>query len=81
MALPEEHTEIYCFPIYHYDFVNQQGRAIRTTKYIGYFAQLNKDYFIEGTTDMLNDFPLYMKADCKGYYDGKKWVICYVPKK
>lgn len=80
MLLPDDHVEINVLPIYHYDFVNQQGRAIRTTKYIGTIPKL-KDYFIEGTTDLLNDSTLFYNYNCKGYYDGKKWVICQVPKK
>lgn len=66
-------------PIYHYDFVNQQGRAIKTTKYIASFSN-NQFANIEGTSELLNDQILYHKICANAQYDGKKWILLKIVK-
>lgn len=66
-------------PIYHYDFVNQQGRAIKTTKYIATFSN-HQFVTIEGTSEILNDQVLYHKICCNAEYDGKKWILLKIVK-
>lgn len=66
-------------PIYHYDFVNQQGRAIKTTKYIASFSN-HQFVIIEGTSELLNDQILYHKINVNAQYDGKKWVLLKIVK-
>lgn len=66
-------------PIYHYDFVNQQGRAIKTTKFLASFSN-NQFVSIEGTSDLLNDQILYHKICANAQFDGKKWVILKIVK-
>lgn len=66
-------------PIYHYDFVNQQGRAIKTTKFIASFSN-HQFVNIEGTSELLNDQILYHKINVNAQYDGKKWVLLKIVK-
>lgn len=57
--------------VFHYDFVNQQGKHIKTTKFL---ASIH-DFTVEGTSEKLNDDPLFIKKPHNIYYDGKKWCI------
>lgn len=66
-------------PIYHYDFVNQQGRAIKTTKFIASFSN-HQFVCIEGSSNLLNDQVLYHKINCNAEYDGKKWILLKIVK-
>lgn len=59
------------WPIFHYDFTNKEGRRIHTTKWMGDIHQM----LIEGTSELLNDEPLFVMKPHNVYYDGKKWVI------
>lgn len=66
-------------PIYHYDFVNQQGRSIKTTKFIASFSN-HQFANIDGTSELLNDQILYHKINCNAQFDGKKWVLLKIVK-
>lgn len=66
-------------PICHYDFVNKEGRSIKTTKFI---ATLSNHQFvcIEGNSELLNDQILYHKINCNAQFIGKKWVLLKIVK-
>ena len=66
-------------PICHFDFVNKEGRSIKTTKYVATFSN-NQFVNIEGNSELLNDQVLYHKICAQAQFVGKKWILLKIVK-